>query len=106
MKIAVDSIEPVFYDIRDGLANNEVVSITEDSRGRIWVGTWGGGISVFDGDEIFNYTRENGLKADNVRQVLEDKEGNMLIATQNNGLNIFKGDHFISYNADRLFTNK
>ena len=35
-----------------GLANNNVLSITEDKTGNLWFGTYGGGVSRYDGNRV------------------------------------------------------
>ncbi|MEE4114919.1 MAG: two-component regulator propeller domain-containing protein [Marinilabiliaceae bacterium] len=106
MRVDAGGAEPVYYDIRDGLAANQIMSLTEDSRGRLWAGAWNGGITVIDGDDLFTFDERNGLEAKGIRHIIEDEEGNMLIATHSDGLNIFKGDYFVNYSSDRLFKNK
>ena len=44
------------YTTVDGLAYNIVRSIAIDSEGNIWFGTWGGGVSKFDGKRWTTYT--------------------------------------------------
>ena len=68
----------------------------------MWVGTWGGGIVVFDGDKIRKFNAENGLKPSRIYDIKEDVEGNILIADQINGLTIFKGDAFVTVNEKEL----
>lgn len=98
--------EMIIYDsMRDGLAKNWVSFITEDMHGRMWIGTWGGGISIIDGDEIKNYNMDNGLNDNNVRCIVEDAEGNMLIGTFDHGLNIFKGEQFVTIDVDDGLSN-
>ena len=44
-----------YYDlIKMGVPSNYVTCITEDRHGRIWIGTWGGGIAYFDSDKFRN----------------------------------------------------
>jgi ligand-binding sensor domain-containing protein/serine phosphatase RsbU (regulator of sigma subunit) len=80
------------------VASNTVSCLTEDSKGRIWVGTFGGGIAVFDGDNMHKFDSGNGLKASKIYDIIEDVEGNILIADSDNGLTIFKGDAFETIN--------
>ena len=40
--------------VSDGLINNSVLSIAQDSLGRIWFGTEQG-ISIYDGNRIISY---------------------------------------------------
>jgi ligand-binding sensor domain-containing protein len=84
--------------IKLGMSTNWVSCFAEDSKGRIWVGTWGGGIGIFDGDSIKILNEKNGLKASKIHDIIADVEGNMLIADETNGLTIFKGDALITIN--------
>ena len=52
------------YTTRHGLASNAVSSIAVDSDGHVWVGTFGGGVSRFDGQEWFTYSTGHGLADD------------------------------------------
>jgi ligand-binding sensor domain-containing protein len=51
------------YSIKDGLVNNDVLNIRQDSRGFIWLCTRGG-LSRYDGTRFTNYTTDNGLTND------------------------------------------
>ncbi|MVT08974.1 response regulator [Chitinophaga sp. ysch24] len=83
---------------REGLASNEIKSICEDHKGRIWVGTTGGGFSRFVPAEggkaasFYTYTTENGLSHDIVNGMQEDDRGNLWIGTEN-GLTRFNPDN-------------
>lgn len=94
--------EMKIYDYRDGLAKNNVTFITEDYKGNIWVGSWGGGITVFSGEKMKIYNTSNGLEATSIHWILEDKEKNMIIADHYTGISIFKGEHFASW-SDKSF---
>jgi ligand-binding sensor domain-containing protein/serine phosphatase RsbU (regulator of sigma subunit) len=84
--------------IRKGMTSNWVSCFTEDRRGRVWVGTWGGGIGYFEGDSLTILNETNGLKASKIQDIIADVEGNILIADETNGLTIFKGDAFLTVN--------
>ncbi len=90
------------FDKRDGLAKNWVTCITEDYRGDIWVGTWGGGVSVIRGKEIHSFGLSNGLDALFVQSILQDHENNILITDNYVGLRIYKGDHFKTYTGESV----
>lgn len=95
------------FDVRDGLAYNWIWCITEDADGRIWAGTWGGGISVIEDEKILTFNDQNGLRDLKIWSLTRDREGNMLIGTNETGLYIFKGEQFISYTErDGLSNNQ
>ncbi len=75
-------------DDNTGLSYNDIVHIFEDSAGRIWLGTFGGGadmIEIKNGGkaEFKHYTSENGLSNDVIFAILEDKSGNIWFSTEN-----------------------
>ena len=44
------------FTTTDGLANNSVFSILEDSAGHLWFGTRGFGLSRYDGRSLTTYS--------------------------------------------------
>ncbi|MGA9767904.1 MAG: two-component regulator propeller domain-containing protein [Blastocatellia bacterium] len=73
------------YTTADGLSNNRVKRIVQDSHGFFWFCT-AGGLSRFDGYQFTNYTVDNGLPAPSVNDLLETNDGNYWIATNSDGL--------------------
>ena len=70
------------FTTRDGLVNDRVTNIYEDSTdGRLWFGTEGG-LSIFDGTSFRNYTVADGLLDHDVNAVLRDQTGRYWIATR------------------------
>ncbi|MCX6333350.1 MAG: ATP-binding protein [Bacteroidia bacterium] len=82
----------------DGLPNNQIQCIYQDSRGWIWLGT-SQGLSRFDGYRYVNFipnpSDTTSLSGNLVRVIFEDSMGNLLIGTENGGLNVF--DHKKEY---------
>ncbi|WP_372947215.1 two-component regulator propeller domain-containing protein [Mariniphaga sp.] len=76
----------------DGLPNNQIQCIYQDTRGWIWIGT-SQGLSRFDGYSFVNFLPNTddstSLKGNLVRVIKEDRKGNLLIGTENGGLNVF-----------------
>ncbi len=60
----------ITYTPRDGLINNRTRFIFQDSRGKLYISTFGG-LSVYDGSRFTNYSTENGLAASLVNQIIE-----------------------------------
>jgi ligand-binding sensor domain-containing protein/signal transduction histidine kinase len=81
----------------DGLAMNQITCATVDKNGHIWFGTFGQGISKFDGQHFTNFSEANGLIADLVSSILEDKAGNIWIGTQGKGVSRYDGIKFTLY---------
>ena len=49
------------FGLEQGLPQSQVFDVLNDSRGFIWVGTRGGGIARFDGNEFVTYNTKDGL---------------------------------------------
>ena len=58
-----------------------VISLYEDSKGRLWVGTNDSGAAVLIDWEFTLFNRDDGLKSLSVRDITEDHEGNIYLAT-------------------------
>lgn len=68
--------------------------------GNIWAGTWGGGVSRYDGKAWRNYTTADGLAGDIVFSMAEDKNGVLWFGT-NQGLSSYDGKTWLSFRQDR-----
>jgi len=76
----------------NGLPNNQIQCIYQDSRGWMWIGT-SQGLSRYDGYSFVNYipnpNDSNSLSGNLVRVIKEHKNGDLLVGTENGGLNVF-----------------
>lgn len=84
------------YTTKNGLASSVVNNIFQDSKGYLWLGTQGGGVSRFNGKSFTNFTKTDGLVANDVTYITEDKLGNIWIATSE-GVSKFDGIKFRNY---------
>ena len=78
-----------YFDQVPGLAHRDVVSITEDGRGRIWLATLGHGLTIFDPttNQFKSLTaKADGLISDAIWQVFRDHAGTVWLATDDKGL--------------------
>jgi ligand-binding sensor domain-containing protein len=78
---------------RDGLPHNWIYDLFEDSRGRMWVGTWGGGLGLYEQGRWRVYTRRHGLAGNAVTCIREDADGGIWVATDT-GLSRMRGGEF------------
>lgn len=65
------------------LEGRNVTTVFEDSRKRIWCGTWEQGVHVYDGKE---WTRHLEKEKSAILAVVEDTRGTVWVATSANGL--------------------
>jgi len=70
------------------------VQITPDQS--VWAGTWGGGVSRFDGKHWQNYTTKDGLAGDIVYSIAQEPNGTLWFGT-NNGISRFDGKVWHNY---------
>lgn len=63
----------------DGISS--VVSLLEDSKDRLWIGTNDSGAVVMENGVFTFYDQAHGLKSSSVRSIAEDRDGNIIIAT-------------------------
>lgn len=71
----------VWYTPSDGLAGWDVAAVAVDELGRAWFGTWGGGVSRFDGSTWTTFTTAHGLPSNNVRSLAIDDDGTVWAGT-------------------------
>jgi ligand-binding sensor domain-containing protein len=75
---------------------NYVFCMLMDDDGAIWAGTWGGGVSRFDGKQWHNLTSEDGLAGDVVLSMAQDDKGVFWFGTDK-GLSSYDGEQWHSY---------
>jgi ligand-binding sensor domain-containing protein/two-component sensor histidine kinase len=94
------------FKILQGLKHNIIRCMIQDKAGNLWFGTYGGGVTRFDGKYFTNYTNVEGLSSNSVWSILEDKAGNLWFGTYSGGLNKFDGKTFTHYStAEGLVNN-
>jgi ligand-binding sensor domain-containing protein len=94
--------------VNEGLSQNTVFAITQDSNGFLWFGTRGGGLNKFDVYDFYIYRHVRELPcslSDNiVLSILEDSKGVLWIGTRDGGINSFDPatGEFTEYSLDKL----
>jgi ligand-binding sensor domain-containing protein len=69
---------------------NYVFCLHVDPKGQVWAGTWGGGVSRFDGRQWTNYTVKDGLASNIVYSIAQDASGTLWFGTHQ-GLTRYDG---------------
>ncbi len=88
-----DKIERHGFDKKTGdiFITQDINSFYEDSTGMAWVGTWQGGLSMYNiaTKKIKTYTRNDGLPSMSIQAILADKKNNTLWLSTFDGLSRF-----------------
>ena len=85
--------------VKEGLSSPKILTIYQDKRSNIWIGTAGGGIMKYDGENIQQYTLKNGAPGIDSRAIIEDSKGNMWFGSYGNGISMFDGHELTNYNT-------
>lgn len=91
-----------YYSLENGLAQSQVLSICQDSRGNIWLGTYGGGLNRFDGISFALYTISNGLQSNTITAIFEDSKKNIWVGTSNGGVCRYNGKDFYKLSSAKI----
>ena len=83
------------YTTADGLSDNYVFSIYQDSYGYLWVGT-ANGLNRFDGKTFVHFGIQQGLPSMLVDVIYEDHRHRLWIGTRG-GIAELRGDHCYTY---------
>ncbi|KMP12416.1 hypothetical protein UZ36_00670 [Candidatus Nitromaritima sp. SCGC AAA799-C22] len=77
---------------------NYIVAMLLDRANRLWMGTWGAGLSLFDPktQSFRNFTVQDGLPGNYILAIDQGPDGNLWIGS-NNGLSRFDGTRFLNY---------
>ena len=81
-------IEKFFHDPKDStsIPSGMIVSMTEDSRDNLWIGTWPTGMARFNkmtGKSKRYYEKKGGLIDNTVNAIVPDDDGYLWISTKN-----------------------
>ena len=82
-----------YLDVAQGMNSTAVTSILQDSRGNIWIGTQGRGMSMYNGETFTHFTQNEGLGNNWIISILEDIHGNIWVATFG-GVSMYNGETF------------
>jgi two-component system, sensor histidine kinase ChiS len=80
-----------------GLKHNVINCITQDSKGNLWFGSYGGGVTKYDGKYFTHFTEKEGLSSNYIVCMLEDKNENLWFGTDGGGLTKYDGKTFEHY---------
>jgi ligand-binding sensor domain-containing protein len=88
------------FDTGDGLADDLVNAILEDTNGALWFGAERGGITRFDGVHWQIFSDDDGLFDENVTSALEDRNGMLWFGTYGGCVMRYDGRHWQTVAVD------
>ncbi len=76
-----DGIKIEYTNIDDRI--RDVMSLFEDTRGRMWIGTNDSGVFCYNPEngECICYSKQDGLNSGSIRGICEDKDGNIYLGS-------------------------
>jgi len=75
-----------YCQVGESFDKSIVYTICEDRIGNLWIGTYGLGVYIYDGNKLINISEEEGMNSDLVYSILEDRSGNLWIGTSDAGV--------------------
>ena len=90
------------YTLEDGLPQSQVYDLVQDEIGYLWLGTRGGGLARFDGENFTTFNDRNGL-ASNYINALAFANDSLFIGTQQ-GLSLKIKDQFENFEMPQVQT--
>ncbi len=88
------------YTLEDGLPQSQVYDIVQDKIGYLWLGTQGGGLSRFNGEEFKIWNENDGLQSNYIHS-LDFVNDSLFIGTKN-GLSIKIKNKFTNLEGPRI----
>jgi len=85
----------------NGLALDAIACGLNDKSGNLWFGTFGGGVSKYDGQSFTTFSTSQGLACNSVLSITEDKTGNLWFGTQSGGVSKYDGKSFTTFSTSQ-----
>lgn len=92
-----------YLDVKQGTSSSYIWDVFNDSRNQIWMGTNGGGVSVYTGDKFRHFNEDCGLSNNFIWCIEEDRNGNMWFGTLGEGICMFDGNSFYKLSLEEGF---
>ncbi len=90
---------------QEGFQGGPVQVLYGDSRGALWIGSVGGGLSCWQRGKLQRFTVPDGLPSDSITALAEDSEGRIWVGTQA-GLAAWQDGHLTSLRGAGVFSGK
>jgi len=91
----------VFYGTKEGLPQEDILSVFQDEDNYMWFGTHAGAVK-YNGREMSIYNKERGLASNSVFDIAQDSEGTIFFATLK-GISILEDNQVTNIMTDNSF---
>ncbi|MFU8843716.1 MAG: two-component regulator propeller domain-containing protein [Bacteroidales bacterium] len=88
------------FNTEHGLALSSILSGFKDKDGNLWFGTFGNGVSKYDGKSFTTYNSSHGLIHNLVEAITQDSEGNIWFSTYG-GASKYNGVFFENFTTEQ-----
>lgn len=115
VKVVVNGSEVHFshyHTSNSSILANDVMAVTDADDGKLWVGTWNGGLALFEKDSgvinFYTYQQDDqfSLPSNIILDVIQTKNGQIWLGTFDKGVSWFNPDSpFHTYRKNPLATN-
>ncbi len=93
---------------KNSISNSYIPAIVENSKGNLWIATWGGGLNLFNREKgtFTAYKHDpknpNSISGNFITAINEDSNGNLWVGTEGAGLDMYdkQKNIFIHYKLD------
>ncbi|MGB5850167.1 MAG: two-component regulator propeller domain-containing protein, partial [Ignavibacteriaceae bacterium] len=93
----------------ESISFDDIVSLYEDSKGNLWIGTWGGGLNMLNPQRtkftrfVYKPSNPDGISDDIVWAITEDDKRNIWLGTETGGINKYDPEQnkFTAYDIVR-----
>ena len=93
----------VHYTPREGLVNNKARFMFQDSKGKLYIGTFGG-LSIYDGSRFTNFDYNNGLGNTLVNDIVEMGDDSLWILVNSQQINCIVNGRLKTFTPADNFT--
>jgi hypothetical protein len=83
--------------VQQALGENYLYKVLNDSKGRVWFGTDGSGLMVYENGQLTTHTTADGVVLRTIYCLVEDRKGNIWFSTDRDGLFRYDGKTFKRY---------
>jgi len=87
------------FNTEHGLALSSVLSGFKDRAGNLWFGTFGNGVSKYNGKSFTNYNSSHGLIHNLIESITQDSKGNIWFSTYG-GVSKYNGVYFKNFTTE------